>query len=149
MIFGIGHYNDEKQAEFVQYMIDAFKRQFEPLLSVSPRTLPHELQWFPDDIIVPGIQTHAEAEAVQSRRGLLLKIVHPGVAPTTSADKLLLDHDWDYVLGVNGDSESLIADAQEFADWVCGHACRPDQSAIARQAALQIEQDAIHGADTS
>jgi hypothetical protein len=36
-------------------------------------------------------------------------------------------------------------DAQEFADWSCGHACRPDQSAIARQAALQIEQDAING----
>jgi hypothetical protein len=72
-----------------------------------------------------------------------LKIVHPGVAPT-KAERALIDYPWDYILGVNGDSASLIADAQEFADWLCGHACRPDQSATARQAALQIEMDAIN-----
>ena len=143
MIFGIGHYNDEKQADFVRYMTAAFQRHHDALLESPMSALPHLPNQFSENVIVPGIQTRVEADHITRRHGLLLKIVHPGVAPTKD-ERALIDYPWDYILGVNGDSESLIADAQEFADWWCGHARRPDQSAIARQATLQIEQDAIN-----
>jgi hypothetical protein len=148
MIFGIGHYNDEKQAEFVRHMVAAFQCYCEKLTQVEPHMLADFLDWSPHDCIMPGITTDWAADHVRRRRGLLLKIVHPGVAPT-KAECALIDYPWDYILGVNGDDTSLMEDAQEFADWLCGHAYRPDQSAIARQAALQIEQDAIHDADVS
>lgn len=144
MIFGIGHYNDEKQAEFVRYLRAAFLRYGEKLTQVSPVELADLLGWSPHNYIVSGVKTRWALHQIKGRRGLLLKIVHPGVAPV-GAERALIDYPWDYILGVNGDGKSLMEDAQEFADWQCAHACRPDQSAIARQAALQIEQDAIHG----
>jgi hypothetical protein len=147
MIFGIGHYNDEKQAEFVRYMVAAFEQYGSPVFWRIPSTV-DMIAWSPHKVFVTGIKTEQDFSQIKDRRGLLLKIVHPGVAPT-KAERALIDYPWDYVLGVNGDGKSLMEDAQEFADWLCGHACRPDQSVIARQAALQIEQDAIHDADVS
>jgi hypothetical protein len=143
MILGIGHYNVKQQDEFVRYMVAAFQCYGEKLTPITSNELIDLLTWSPHNYIVSGVKTGWAHTQIKGRRGLLLKIVHPGVAPTT-AERSLIDYPWDYILGVNGDSASLIADAQEFADWLCGHACRPDQSATARQAALQIEMDAIN-----
>lgn len=146
MILGIGHYNDRKQAQFVSL----FKARMEGdyRVRVEQVSIDH-LPSTPKGIfVVTGIQTEAAAALVKERRGLLVKIIHPGVVPTTDAERALLAFDWDYILGISGEDQDLAADARELADWLGGHSLRPDQPLVARQHALQIESEAINGNNT-
>jgi hypothetical protein len=70
------------------------------------------------------------------------------VIPKTDAERELLDLDWNYILGVNGDAESLIKDAQEFANWIAGHATRPEQSLLTQHQVKELERKAIDAQDS-
>lgn len=142
ILIGVGHYNLEKQQQFAQYLHNALRL---PRLAGMQQGMIQSLPLIigGDLGIVTGVQTQAAVDEIRERRGLLIKIVHPNEIPKTDVERELLDLDWDFLLGVNGDAESLIEDAQEFANWIAGHAARPEQSLITKHQVKELERKAI------
>jgi hypothetical protein len=141
ILLGVGHYNLEKQQQFAQFLVTAMIWHRHDIHQGTIQSLPLFQTGAPG--IVTGVQTQADVDVIRERRGLLIKIVHPGVIPKTDAERELLDLDWDFWLGVNGDAESLIEDAQEFANWMGGHAARPEQSLLTQYQVKDLERKAI------
>ena len=146
ILFGVGHYNIQKQRQFAGFLTTAMRWYHREVqqgtMGMGSLSL-FDSKGLTDLGIVTGIQTQADVDAIRERRGLLIKIVHPGVIPKTGAERELLDLDWDFLLGVNGDAESLIEDAQEFANWIGGHAARPEQSLLTQHQVKDLERKAI------